>query len=146
VLFFFTGLHTDYHKPSDDAHKINYYGMKIITQYIYNVALALSEKENIPFFKTQLKTEKKVAKYKVSLGIMPDYKDYGDGLHVESVVEGRAGQIAGLKDGDVIIKIGDCEIKEVYSYMECLSKFKEGDNTTLTIKRNQEIKILNVQF
>jgi len=146
VLFFFTGLHTDYHKPSDDAHKINYYGMKIITQYIYNVALALSEKENIPFFKTQLKTEKKVAKYKVSLGIMPDYKDYGDGLHVESVVEGRAGQIAGLKDGDVIIKIGDCEIKEVYSYMECLSKFKDGDNTTLTIKRNQEIKILNVQF
>ncbi len=146
VLFFFTGLHTDYHKPSDDAHKINFYGMKLITQYVYNTTLSLSERKEIPFYKTKLKTEKQVAKYKVSLGIMPDYKDYGDGLHVESVVEGRPGQIAGIQDGDIITKIGDCEIQEVYGYMECLSKFSAGDETTITIKRKNEIINVKVKF
>ncbi|GIV44225.1 MAG: hypothetical protein KatS3mg035_1348 [Bacteroidia bacterium] len=146
VLFFFTGLHTDYHKPSDDAHKINFYGMKIITEYIYNITLALSERKEFPFYKTALKTEKQAAKYKVSLGIMPDYKDYGDGLHVESVIEGRPAHAAGIQEGDIIMKIGDCEIKEVYSYMECLSKFNAGETTTITLKRKQEVITLKVQF
>ncbi len=146
VLFFFTGLHTDYHKPSDDAHKINFNGMKVITQYIYNITLALAERKNIPFYKTKMKSEKQVAKYKVSLGIMPDYKDYGDGLHVESVVEGKPAQLAGIQDGDIILKIGDCETQEVYSYMECLSKFNAGDETTVTIRRNQEVLTLKVKF
>ncbi len=146
VLFFFTGLHTDYHKPSDDAHKINFYGMKQITNYIYNVAWALAGRKEIPFYKTKLKTEKQAAKYKVSLGIMPDYKDYGDGLHVESVIEGRPAQLAGVKDGDIITKIGDCEIKEVYSYMECLSKFSSNEETTITIIRKNETLVLKVKF
>lgn len=146
VLFFFTGLHTDYHKPSDDAFKINYQGMKVITNYIYNVAMALSERPHHPFYKTKLKTEKQAAKYKVSLGIMPDYKDYGDGLHVESVIEGRTAHAAGIQDGDIILQIGDCPVKEVYSYMECLSKFNAGDETTIVIKRNQEIKKINIKF
>lgn len=146
VLFFFTGLHTDYHKPSDDAHKINFYGMKLITNYLYNVVMALAERNEFPFYKTKLKTEKQAAKYKVSLGIMPDYKDYGDGLHVESVIEGRPAHQAGIQDGDIILKIGDCEIKEVYGYMECLSKFQPGDEAVITIKRSQEFKTLKVKF
>jgi hypothetical protein len=147
VLFFFTGLHTDYHKPSDDTEKINFRGLQLTTEYVLRIAEALSEKEKIAFFKTKLQsTDKKVAKYKVTLGVMPDYKDYGDGLHIESVIEGRTAQKAGLTDGDIVIKLGDCEIKEVYAYMECLSKFNAGDETTITFKRNGEVKTAKIKF
>lgn len=146
VLFFFTGLHTDYHKPTDDADRLNYDGMKNITELLYNTVLALSERDSLPFYQTANKSQKKAAAFKVTLGVMPDYKDYGDGLHIDGVTEGRPAHQAGVKANDILIKIGDCEVTEVYSYMECLSKFKPGDTTTLTVKRNQQILQLNVTF
>ncbi|MCL9805339.1 M20/M25/M40 family metallo-hydrolase [Flavobacterium amniphilum] len=142
VLFFFTGTHTDYHKPSDDEDKINYYGVENIVNYVFRTANAIADVEKLEFTKTKITSEKKAAKYKVTLGIMPDYTDHGDGLHVDGVTEGRPANIAGIKEGDIITKIGDCPVKEVYSYMECLAKLNTGDEKEVTLIRSgKEMKV-----
>jgi Zn-dependent M28 family amino/carboxypeptidase len=146
VLFFFTGTHNDYHKPSDDEDKINYYGVENIVNYVFRTANAIGNLDKVEFTKTKVTSEKKVPKYKVTLGIMPDYTDHGNGLHVDGVTDGRPAQVAGIKEGDVITKIGDCVIKEVYSYMECLGKLTAGDQKEVVfIREGKEMKV-NVTF
>ncbi|MGL2963284.1 M20/M25/M40 family metallo-hydrolase [Flavobacterium sp. RSB2_4_14] len=146
VLFFFTGTHTDYHKPSDDEDKINYTGTKNIVDYAFRVSNSIANLDKVEFVKTKSNAAKKGAKYKVSLGIMPDYADTGDGLHVDGVTDDRPAQKAGIQAGDVIIKIGTCEIKEVYGYMECLAKLNSGDEVPVTFIRNGEKKTVTVKF
>lgn len=146
VLFFFTGTHADYHKPSDDEDKISYYGVKNITDYAFRIVSDLSNQSNIEFTKTKMNAEKTRPKYKVTLGVMPDYTDHGDGLHIDGVTDGRPAQLAGIMEGDIITKIGTCDIKEVYSYMECLGKINSGDELPVTFKRNGETKTVTVKF
>ena len=146
VLFFFTGTHSDYHKPSDDEDKINYYGVKGCTDYAFRILNDISNADNVAFTKTKMNAEKTRAKYKVTLGVMPDYTDHGDGLHLDGVTEGRPADLAGIKEGDVITKIGTCDVKEVYTYMECLGKITPGDEIPVTYLRNGESKTVNVKF
>ena len=146
VLFFFTGTHNDYHKPSDDEEKINYYGITNIIGYVGRVVNELATQETIAFTKTKINAEKKVPKYKVTLGIMPDYAEHGDGLHVDGVTENRPAQLAGIKEGDIITKIGDCTIKEVYGYMDCLAKINAGETKAVTFIREGKTTTVNVTF
>lgn len=146
VLFFFTGTHEDYHKPSDDSEKINFEGVKTITNYVFGIANELSQKADIPFTKTKTTATKSAPKYKVTLGIMPSYADTKDGLHIDGVTDGRPAAVAGITSGDVLIQIGDCKITEVYSYMECLAKLNAGDERDVTVMRNGEKKVFKVKF
>ncbi len=146
VLFFFTGTHSDYHKPSDDEDKINYTGERNIVDYVFRVANSIAELDKVEFTKTKSTAAKTSAKYKVTLGIMPNYADSSDGLHIDGVTDDRPAQKAGIQSGDIITKIGSCEVKEVYSYMECLSKIKSGDELTVQFIRNGESKTVNVKF
>ena len=146
VLFLFTGTHTDYHKPSDDADKINYPGEKTIVNYVFNLANALGNEKEIPFTKTKISTTKAVPKYKVTLGIMPSYADSKDGMVIDGVMDNRPAALAGIESGDVLTKIGKCEVKEVYSYMDCLSKINAGEEHPVTVKRNGVEKIVTVKF
>ena len=146
VLFLFTGTHSDYHKPTDDTEKINFEGVRLITNYVFGLTKALSNAENLPFTKTKMSESKSVPKYKVTLGIMPSYADTKDGLHIDGVTDNRPGSAAGMVAGDVLTKIGKCEIKEVYSYMDCLSKINSGDELPVTVLRNGKEVILKVKF
>lgn len=146
VLYYFTGLHKDYHQPTDTADKINYTGLKIITDYVFNTTYALEQLDSIPFVKTANQSMKTAPRYKVSLGVMPDYTDHGDGLHVDSVLDNRPAEKAGIKAGDIIIKIGDCDIKEVYGYMDCLSELNAGDVKPIKVVRDGIILTFNVEF
>lgn len=146
VLFFFTGTHSDYHKPSDDEEKINYYGVKNCTDFAFRLLSDISNEDKIEFTKTKMNAAKTRPKYKVTLGVMPDYTDHGDGLHIDGVTEGRPAHEAGMKEGDVITKIGDCKITEVYSYMDCLTKFNAGDEVNVVFTRNGESKTVKIKF
>lgn len=146
VLFLFTGTHSDYHKPSDDEDKINYYGVQHCTDYAFRMLNDIAAETKMEFTKTKMNAEKTRPKYKVTLGVMPDYTDHGDGLHIDGVTEGRPAHEAGLKEGDVITKIGDCTIKEVYSYMECLAKFNAGEEVPVTFVRNGISQTVKVKF
>lgn len=146
VLFLFTGTHADYHKPSDDTEKINFDGVKSITNYVFGIANELSLKSEIPFTKTKTTSTKSVPKYKVTLGIMPSYADTKDGLHIDGVTENRPAAIAGIEAGDILTQIGECKITEVYSYMDCLAKLNAGDEKDVTVIRNGETKVFKVKF
>ena len=146
VLFFFTGTHADYHKPSDDEDKINYYGVRNIVDYVFRISNEIASLDKIEFTQTAMNAGKTVPKYKVTLGIMPDYTDHGDGLHIDGVTENRPAHAAGILEGDILVKIGDCEIKEVYGYMDCLAKLTVGDEKDVTVMRDGKPITMKVKF
>lgn len=146
VLFLFTGTHSDYHKPTDDTDKINFTGLKNITSYVFNLANGLAKEQTIPFTKTKISASKAVPKYKVTLGIMPSYADTKDGLHIDGVTEKRPAADAGIQSGDILLKIGKCEVKEVYSYMDCLAKINSGEKLPVLISREGKEIIMEVKF
>ncbi|MFT4062155.1 MAG: M20/M25/M40 family metallo-hydrolase [Edaphocola sp.] len=145
VLFFFTGTHTDYHKPSDDAPKINYEGEKDIVNYIYNIALTM-EKQPLPLFTKTKNTTTGRTSFKVTLGIMPDYSYQDGGVKVDGVIDDKAAAKAGLRPGDIILQLGGIKIGGMQSYMEALGSFNPGDSTTVKVKRGATVQDFNLQF
>lgn len=147
VLHFFTGQHEHYHKPVDDAHLVNYDGIKSVADFMVALIEMLDKKGQLEFTKTKDESgDKKVAKFKVTLGVMPDYVYQGEGMRIDGVIDGRPGSKADLKDGDIVIKIGDIEVKDIYDYMEGLSNFKTGEKTIVIIKRGEEVIEKLVEF
>jgi Tol biopolymer transport system component len=146
VLNFFTGTHSDYHKPSDDEDKINYTGVTNIVDYVFRMTNDVADLDKVEFTKTKANAGKTRPKYKVTMGIMPDYSEHADGLHVDGVTENRPAQVAGIKEGDVLTKIGTFEIKDVYTYMDALAKINAGDILDVTILRDGETKVVKVKF
>lgn len=135
VLFFFTGLHTDYHKPSDDADKINYLGQLQIVKFIQHLIEGDKQNERLVFLKTREQQTGTSARFSVSMGIMPDYTYSGNGVRVDGVSENRPAKKAGITTGDIVKQMGDFKTSSVESYMQVLSKFKKGDKTTVIILR-----------
>ena len=137
VLHFFTGQHSDYHKPGDDTEKLNYYGMKAIMTYITNIIKEVDDNGKLKFTKTKNESEV-VPAFKVGLGVVPDYLFSGKGMRIDGVSEGKAAQNAGLQRGDVVVKMGDSTVVDMMSYMRVLATFDDGDKTTLVIERGGE--------
>ena len=77
---------------------------------------------------------------------MPDYTYSGTGVRADGVSEGKAAQKAGLKAGDIIIKVGDYTISSMDSYMQTLGKFQKGDKAKVKFKRGNEEMETEVQF
>lgn len=146
VLFFFTGVHSDYHKPTDDADKINYNGELTVLKYIYNVIGVADSKGKLSFSKTRETQSSGKSNFKVTLGIMPDYTFSGGGVRVDGVSEGKLAQRTGIKAGDIIVQLGDHKFSDVQTYMEALSKFNKGDATKVKIKRGAEELIFDIVF
>ena len=146
VLFYFTGLHTDYHKPSDDADKINYDGEALIVRHVFTVVETLNVEPRLAFLKTKEAQTSTSARFSVSMGIMPDYTWSGNGLRADGVSEGKPAQKAGLKAGDIILQIGDFKVTSMESYMQTLGKFKKGDKVKVIYLRGKDTLSTNVEF
>ena len=145
VLFFFTGTHTDYHKPSDDADKINYGGIVQISEYIKNLIASTAEMGKLTFAKTREVNTGRMS-FKVSLGIMPDYTFTGPGVLVEGVSAGRPAEKAGILAGDVILQLGENKTSTVEDYMKALGKFDKGQTINAIIIRANKELIVRVNF
>jgi hypothetical protein len=146
VLFFFTGLHTDYHRPSDDADKINYTGTLKIVRYIQSVVEASASNGKLAFQKTREQQTSTSTRFSVSMGIMPDYTYSGNGVKVDGVSENRPAIKAGVRAGDIVIKLGDYTVSSVESYMQALGKFKKGDATRVIVRRGNEELTFDIVF
>ena len=146
VLFFFTGQHKDYHRPSDDADKINYEGELAVINYINNLITNLNKQtQRLAFTKTR-EQQVSMSAFKVTMGIMPDYTFAGVGVRADGVTDGRPASKAGLKAGDIIIQLGENAITSVENYMKALNKFNKGDKTKVKYKRGNETIESDVQF
>ena len=146
VLSFFTGQHEDYHKPSDDYDKINFEGIEKISGYIVDIIEELDSMEKLKFIKTQ-ETKNATPRFKVGLGVMPDYLYDGGGMKISAITsdEKPAGK-AGLQKNDIVIKMGDINVIDLTSYMNALSTFKEGDVTKIQVKRDNQILDFTIKF
>ena len=137
VLHFFTGQHEDYHKPTDDADKLNYEGMQMIVGYITSVISELDDDSKLTFKKTKNESEE-VPRFKVALGVVPDYLFDGKGMRIDGVSEDKPAQKAGLLKGDIVIQLGDSTVVDMMSYMRALSTFEEGNSTKVIVDRKGE--------
>ncbi|MCS3798309.1 M20/M25/M40 family metallo-hydrolase [Niastella sp. OAS944] len=146
VLFFFTGLHSDYHKPTDDAGKINYTGELFIIKYIESLVTQTNTKGKLTFQKTREPATTTTARFSVTLGIMPDYTFSGNGVRIDGVSDGRPAQKAGLQTGDIIVQLGTFDTNSLEAYMQALGRFHKGDKTTVKYKRGPDTKEGNVEF
>ncbi len=145
VLHFFTGQHSDYHKPSDDADKINYKGEVEVLEYIVSVIEKTYHYPKLTFSKTRTPDNGK-SSFKVTIGVMPDYTFEGPGMRIDGVTDNKPAFKAGIQKGDIVKKLGDMEVKDVMGYMKALSNYKKGDSTTIEILRGTETKVLNLTF
>ncbi|MBU2937992.1 M28 family peptidase [Lacinutrix sp. C3R15] len=134
VLHFFTGQHEDYHKPSDDTELLHVDGMQVISDYIYEIVTDLDNNGKLPFRKTKNESED-VPRFKVGLGVIPDYLYDGKGMRIDGISEDKPAQKAGLQKGDVVIKLGDIDVVDMQTYMLALSKFEKGNTTKVVVTR-----------
>ena len=147
VLFYFTGLHSDYHKPGDDFDKINYLGEMKVVRHIESLIEAQNKMNTkLAFLKTREMQTNTTARFSVTLGIMPDYTYSGEGVRADGISDNRPAQKAGIKAGDVIISIGDYKVNSMETYMQTLGKFKKGDHAVVTYKRGNETLAATVEF
>jgi len=145
VLSFFTGQHEDYHKPGDDAEKLNYEGMERIANYVLNILNDLNDDGKLAFRKTKNETEE-VPAFKVALGVVPDYLFTGEGMRIDGVSEDRPAQKAGLKKGDIVKKLDTISVTDMMSYMKALATFEVGQKTKVTVDRDGELLEVEIEF
>lgn len=146
VLHYFTGTHADYHKPSDDAEKINFEGMLRVWKLSVDMCLVLDAYDDVDFRKTKTGNSRKAPSFKVTLGIIPDYFGDAKGLKIDGVSKGKPAEAAGLQKGDIIVKMGETTVKDMMTYMEALRVFDKGDETMVEVIRGNETHLLKVKF
>ena len=145
VLHFFTGQHEDYHKPSDDSGKLNYKGMNLISDYIFDIISDLDDNGELAFRKTKNESEE-TPRFKVGLGVVPDYLYDGKGMRIDGTREDTPAHNAGIQKGDVVVKLGDSTVTDMMSYMRALSVFDKGDEADITLIRGEEKIETKVKF
>ena len=146
VLHFFTGQHSDYHKSTDDVDKINFGGEAQVLNYMIKVTSFLMQQPKLKFYETRAKSDGAKTSFKVTLGVMPDYGFQGKGLRIDAIHKDKPAAKAGLNDGDVVTKIGDQSVENIYDYMKALSKFNKGDKTAIEYKRGTQTKTATIEF
>jgi hypothetical protein len=146
VLHFFSGTHSDYHKPSDDEALINYDGEISIIKIILKTIDKLNDSGKLSFIKTKDDNNEDTPRFKVTLGVVPDYAFEGEGMRIDGVSDGKPSSKAGLLKGDVVIQLGEHKVTDMMSYMKALGKFTKGETTKVKVKRGNEVVEKDITF
>ena len=144
VLFFFTGSHEDYHKPSDTADRINYEGEAQILGLVRDIVLRLQQSDARPTYAVAKAEANTRTTFRVSLGTVPSYGESTDGLKLDAVREGSPAAAAGLKAGDKIVKLAGRDIRNVYDYTQALSEMKPGQEYEVELLRDGQHLTLKI--
>lgn len=146
VLFFFTGTHFDYHKPSDTADKINYEGLEKIMNYVGEIVRSVDQNPTRPTYKVAptSSTGGRMS-FNVTIGVIPGYGDGNDGMPLDGVRDGSPAAIAGLKTGDKIVKFAGKEVKNVQDYTKILGELKADTEYEIEIMRGTERLVFKIK-
>ena len=140
VLFFWTGTHDDYHKPSDVAEKINYEGEARILTLVRSILRALDQTDKRPAYTVARSNESqgRSTGFRVYLGTIPSYADSTSGVKLDGVREDSPAARAGLRANDVIVKLAGREIRNIYDYTYTLGEMKAGQEYEIEVIRGTE--------
>ena len=144
VLFFWTGTHSDYHKPSDTFEKINYNDEARILSLIARILRDVDSAGQRLTYTTAKSPPPRGGGFRVYLGTIPNYADSNDGLLLDGVRDDSPAAKAGLKAGDRIVKIGTRDVKNVYDYTYALGEMKAGQEYVIEVKRGSEKLTLKI--
>ncbi len=146
VLFFWTGTHNDYHKPSDTAEKINYQGEARIVSFVADVVRDIDKSDKRPTF-TVAKSESqgRSTGFRVYLGTIPNYADSNDGLLLDGVRDDSPAAKAGIKAGDKVVKLAGRDVKNVYDYTYALGEMKAGEEYEVELMRGGQRITLKIK-
>lgn len=154
ILFPFTGLHPDYHRPSDDSERINFAGMARIADFGELLLLDVARRPTRPTFVKVPEAARNphaagspdpgrvgMGAY---LGSIPDYGAEDKGVKLSGVREGSPAEKGGLKGGDVIVGYAGKPIATIYDYTDSLGRSKPGDKVEIVVKREGKDVTLTV--
>ena len=142
TFFFFTGLHGDYHRPTDTADRVNYRGMALLAAFGKAVSLDLANAATLPTWDAE--TAKIPMKgdggpMRIAFGTLPDYADNPKGFRINGVSKGSTAETIGLQAGDILIQFGDKSVKSIYDFMGALGTYKPGDKAVIQWLRGEQV-------
>ena len=155
VLFFFTGLHADYHRPTDRIEKINFNGMAQIvdlSRRVIDGMTAMPKEEYVTAADAHsMSTGMGSAtggERKASLGVVPSYGDDSDvkGVRITGTSPGSPAEIAGMKEGDVIVGFNEKSVDNLMDLSNDLASAKPGDAVKVRIVRDKNEMTLPVKL
>ncbi len=149
VIYLNTGAHADYHTPADDADLINFEGVKKVDEYCYKLLSEIATRDSVLTFQEAGPKFKrsKGGRYKVTLGIMPDFAGMEKrGLRIDAVTKGKPAYNGGMKKGDIITAIEGKKVGGIHDYMSRLQALEAGKIITVDIIRNDEHTVLLIQL
>lgn len=141
TFFFFTGVHTDYHRPSDVPEKLNLKGMRLLADMADQVIRDLANAEAVPAFDPEtakLPTVRDMGPVRVAFGSIPDFTEHPKGFRINGTSPGSSAEALGLKAGDVLLSFGGKPVKNIYDFQAALSAFKPGDRVKVQWLRGEE--------
>jgi Zn-dependent M28 family amino/carboxypeptidase len=137
VVHFFTDLHEQYHRVSDDAGTINMKGIAEIATYASDLVAALATRPDRPTYVSKPRPVVATGS-RASLGTIPDMASSPGGVRLRGVVDGGPAATAGIQAGDVILRIGEFDVKNLYDMQNALAQHKPGDVVTIVVRRGEE--------
>ena len=149
VLFLTTGGHMEYHTPADKPFTLNYDGMQQTLDFTKDLVARLANMPEAPDYINVPSSQKMShAKFKVTLGLMPDVMGASDipGLRADIVVAGKPAHNAGIRSGDVIQEIDGKPLKDIEEYMQRLSELKPGTTIPVKVLRGEETIVFQVHL
>lgn len=141
TFFFFTGIHGEYHRPTDTADRINFAGLAKLAAYGRTLALDLANADTLPAFDPE--TAKVAMKgdggpMRIAFGTLPDYADNPKGFRINGVSKGSTAETIGLQAGDIITGFGGRPVKSIYDFMDALGAHKPGDKALIQWLRGDQ--------
>ena len=146
VIHFFTDVHPDYHRPTDDWDKINADGMAEIASFAADLVQRLDARPG-PLTFVDAPPPAPVAAgsgARPSLGTIPDMASEPGGVLLQGVRAGSAAETAGIRAGDVLVGMGEYNIANLQDFQNALSHFKAGDRVDVRVRRGDQTLTLPV--
>jgi len=140
VLFFFTGVHGDYHKPSDDYDKIEAAATARVVEFIHQTARSICSMDQPPAFQKTAGAQPESGRtgFRVTLGIIPDYGEEVEGVRLTGVREGSPAAKCGLRSGDLMVGWSGKKITNIYDLTYLLQEHRPGDEVEISVVREGE--------
>jgi S1-C subfamily serine protease len=148
VLFFFSGLHGDYHKPTDTWDKIDAPDAAKLLDMIAEVTTTLREEADRPQFVRVKEPENphggavagssQSSGYGPEFGSVPDFAEIPNGVRFADIREGTPAAEAGLKAGDILVEFDGKAIANLYDFTYALRSKKPGDRVTVKVLRGAD--------
>jgi membrane-associated protease RseP (regulator of RpoE activity) len=148
VLFFFTGAHTEYHRPEDRPETLDYPAEAQVLRFVSRMAEGVMALPAAPTYAVAKSSGGQGAGrgFRVYLGTIPDYNEEVKGVRLMGVRAGSPAEKGGLKGGDTIVKLGGKKIENVYDYTYALQEHKADETVPIVVLRDGKEVTLQVTF